>query len=286
FRKSKSAKKVHRRLKEKGFRIAGKTVRKILLSNGIKLTDCSPRVKYKFEWERQRFIRKSLPIHTQGVGFATMFMLHEKKYEDDADDPYLNAINYFWSYKKPGVDRVPFGKILWLFELHQDAKENGKEIPLRALAYAAGLCNHSQARSFLNSVGRSAFFEESERFPAEQYEAIRRAYDLSFLSEFDIAEFVGCHLAVVNYEFDKLDKKRDKILVRSAEPHLYIASEVYRLFDQGYSIKAVSAELEKPKEVVCFARDNRHKGEHLERKLVSALQNMFPDEELTKPYLK
>ena len=139
--------------------------------------------------------------------------------------------------------------------------------------------------------GLEPLYGARERHPIseEKKNAVKRSFNLK-MSNPDIAYFIGVPSYVVrNYFVESGKNKGSKHnLVKSfGNPDAYLtyrgASQVYEGGDIGFGQKEIEEVLGLDRRVVSYALKNRTR---LEPKIIEALRTIYPDREISKPYLE
>lgn len=173
-----------------------------------------------------------------------------------------------------------------VFQKYEQAQKEGKKLSLEKLAEGTPFVFPRVGR-ILREVGVEPMHGARDRTITPQWKvsAINRAYKSIPMTAFDIAYFLDLPYHVVNQRFFAKGKRSNLPLFAKSfgdEKLTYrLASQIYEAADLGFNKTEVTELLETASKVVAYALTER---KTVESKIINALQVLYPEEEIKKPY--
>lgn len=180
-----------------------------------------------------------------------------------------------------------------IFSRCEQAKKNNEKPTLEKLGEGTGLWP-ADVRRLLLTVGSELSHGTGEKktYPIEIKQAIRRAYDHGLeMYTTDIAHFLRIPKYIVRNEFRKLGgRKRTHYFIKrfkhTADQKVFLtykdASEVYEARHLGFNEDEISRVLDLDFDAVKYAVEHK---DSIERKILDALEIMYPGKKHTQPFL-
>ncbi len=190
------------------------------------------------------------------------------------------AVKFYFSPLTNNKNRS-FESLVKLFKIYFDNKNKKKALGFWDIGKRCGM-NGSSVRIILNRVGLKSMNWEHKKYSEDIIKALRNsAY--SNMTYKDISGFLGLNKSYAYFYLNKhhIKKKQSLPLRNNGFPSYKYISEIYELCDIAGSEQEI-------KEIY---KDNIHidtilkERPVMEKKIIKQLRILFPDRNITKPYL-
>ena len=197
---------------------------------------------------------------------------------------YGRAMQFMYSRRETKYD---FNSILHLFQRYEQATAQG--IKLSSLELGEGTTiSVAEVNRIVKLVGAEPMYGRLDihRTPPKTVEAMLRARTVPMTSS-DIGYFLDVPDYVVRQRYAKLgnEENRSKYLLsefRGRKLPYREASQIYEAHDAGFTLEEKMELLDTTEKKIDFALANR---DSIEPTIINALQVMFQDRTITKPYI-
>ncbi len=172
-----------------------------------------------------------------------------------------------------------------IFQKYERAQREGKKLSLEELAEGTPFLFVDVGR-LLREIGVEPMHGNLDKKATSQWkkQSIDKAYEKVSISTYDIAHFIDVNPQVVRKRFCKKGKRENIQTIKDwgKQKLTYrLASQIYETVDLGFNQSETAELLDANPKVVEYALSER-KG--LEPTIINALQVLYPQETITKPY--
>ncbi len=190
---------------------------------------------------------------------------------------YEQAAKYQLSLKHRGPEEIAFERLVKLFTIYEQTKQKGERLSLEELGNTANL-HASVVGYILKRTGLPHLNPGIGRLPPNKLKALERAFEVEHLSNDDIAYFVGTTWTTVDkYFMGGRNTKRGSHNLSYTK-----ASTIYEAIDAGFTEEETAEYTGAGQAQV--KRALKHRPE-FEKTIIAELKIIYPDAEITKPYL-
>lgn len=180
--------------------------------------------------------------------------------------------------------RTSYQSLVQLLTAYESAQKEGKKLSLQQLSKKCGIF-FTQIGEILRHLGLEPMYGTKQRIviPQIKTEAIRRSIDLS-LSSGDVSYFLDIPLYAVQRLWRRMGYSQKEHLsqkdipTRTTRFTYALASQIYEAQDEGF-VESLGID----QHIVHRALEARPT---LEKTIIHALQTLYPEETITKPYLE
>ncbi len=191
------------------------------------------------------------------------------------------AMEYISSRKKQQPDNIPTEELVTIFRTYREAQSQGKPVSFRRIGQEVDM-RGAGIRNIFQKVGLESLKWKIQRLSEEDREMIARSDNSEFSSN-DIAYFTGIKLGNINNyrrpHPSALARKPTKLKGFSYSG----ASQIYEAKDLGFSRQEITELFNYVHPtIVDSALGNREK---MEKIIIKNLRILYPEKDISKPYL-
>ncbi len=257
----------------------GKFLSRQAICNYIHKTGQTSFLKKKIDEHKTDRHRKSERLKNARSLFLSCL---EQKVVEQAATPALQATVCYINQTNKNTENIPSEKILFVFETYFSELKNKEYLSYSSIAKKTKMCVPS-VRRILKKVGlHSSYDSFSDKLADETLSAIFNAKETK-LRNADISYFTQTSNATV---LNKLGSRKNAFLfgcgILKSILTYRVASQIYEAKDAHFTKKEIGELVEKPTDTIEYALRNREK---IEEELISFLQKMYPERNITTPYM-